>query len=124
MTDTTHTHVHMSPEQAAQVAGTSRWTIMRAIKSHRLKAVRDNRNHWRISREDLDVWRLHTVRTSDGPHTSSIQEMLEAERLRGEVKAERLLRDAAEADRDHWRAMAERLAERPRGWWPWGKKLR
>ena len=32
--------------------------------------------------------------------------------------------DAAEADRDAWRAMAEKLADRPQqgGWWPWRKK--
>ena len=29
---------------------------------------------------------------------------------------------AAEADRDRWRAMADKLADRPRrGWWPWGR---
>ena len=30
-------------------------------------------------------------------------------------------RDQAEADRDHWRAMAEKLADTPRRrWWPFG----
>lgn len=48
---------HMSPEAAAQVAGTTRWTIMRAIKSQRLRATRDNRNQWRITPEDLETWR-------------------------------------------------------------------
>lgn len=43
----------------------------------------------------------------------------EVERLRGEVEAERKLRQAAEADRDRWQTMAEKLADHPRRWWPW-----
>lgn len=95
---------------------------MRAIKSRELLAVRDNRNHWRISHDDLDSWRSHTVRTVDDLHTSHTYEALEIERLKGEVDAERRLREAAEADRDRWQMMAEKLAERPRkSWWPWSK---
>jgi hypothetical protein len=40
-----------------------------------------------------------------------------------ELKAQRdaafRARDVAEADRDRWQAMAERLASRRWSWWPW-----
>jgi excisionase family DNA binding protein len=124
---------HMSPAQAAQVAGVSRWTIMRAIKSHELLANRDNRNQWKIAAEDLNRWRLHSVRTPEVLHTMhtseaeiTLREKLAAETTRAEV-AEALLareRDAlasTEADRDRWQAVAEKLAARPRSWWPWAK---
>lgn len=121
-----HTTSHMSPAQAAQAAGVSRWTVMRAIKSLDLQASRDNRNQWRISQEALERWRLHTVRTGDDvhtphtPHAESIS-IAEAE-LREKLAAAIARADAAEAERDRWRAMAEKLAERPRlAWWPWSK---
>lgn len=118
---------HMSPAQAAQATGVSRWTIMRAIKSHDLHASRDNRNQWRIASEDLDRWRSHTVRTQAVPHTShtpdtviELREQLAAVTVRAEA-AERA-RDQAEADRDQWQAIAQKLADRPRGWWPWRRR--
>lgn len=117
---------HMSPAQAAQVAGVSRWTIMRAIKSLDLQASRNNRNQWRIAATDLERWRLHTVRAQSNLHTphtpeivAELRESLIAESARADA-AERA-RDQAETDRDRWQAMAEKLAERPKGrsWWPW-----
>ena len=57
----THTTSHMTPAQAAQAANVSRWAIMRAIKSHKLKAHRDNRNHWKTSQNDLDMWAAHSA---------------------------------------------------------------
>lgn len=114
MTDGLHTPAHMSPAQAAQVAGVSRWTIMRAIKAHELQATRDNRNHWRIAPGDLDSWRVHTVRTEVDLHTSHIPEAVVE--LRERLSAETARADAAEADRDRWQAMAEKLADRP-SWW-------
>lgn len=121
-----HTQLHMSPAQAAQAAGVSRWTVMRAIKSHDLRASRDNRNQWRISQEDLDQWRSHTVRTGEDAHTmhtSQVETFSVAEvELREKLAAALARADAAEADRDRWQAMAEKLAERSR-WtlWPWSK---
>ena len=111
----------MTPAEAAQLAGVSRWAIMRAIKSHKLKARRDNRNHWRIAQEDLDAWCAHSVRPA---HTAHIDDSAELRaKLAGETAradaAERA-RDQAEADRDRWRAMAEKLTIQPRRrWWPW-----
>jgi len=127
-----HTLSHMSPAQAAQVAGVSRWTIMRAINSHALQAKRDNRNQWRITTDALDAWRAHTVRTCPDlhiPHTqenvAELREKLAAETARADVAEailahERKALAATESDRDSWRAMAEKLADRPRrSWWPW-----
>lgn len=58
MTDTGT--VWLSPEAAAKKAGTSRFTIMRAIKSDKeghLKASKDNRtNHWKIAQQHLEEW--------------------------------------------------------------------
>ena len=109
-----HTSSHMSPAQAAQVAEVSRWTILRAIKSHELQASRDNRNHWRITRDDLDIWRGHTVRTVEDLHTShtprdtaELRERLAAETTRADVAEAMLAREQAamnemRADRDRW----------------------
>jgi len=120
-------HAHLSPAQAAQAVEVSRWTIMRAIKANELKAVRDNRNHWRIEPDELDKWRLHTVRTvefahpvhtlSDTPETLVKVAALEAENSQ---LRERLL-DVQE-DRNAWKQQATALLSAPqkkRNWWPW-----
>lgn len=111
---------HLSPAQAAQVAGVSRWTIMRAIKDQILLAKRDNRNNWCIDTDDLDRWRASTVRTVDSAHALHTQNdtsetlvkvaSLEAEN--GQLR-ERLLE--VQSDRDAWREMAQKR----RSWWPW-----
>lgn len=117
-----HTLPHMSPAQAAQTAGVSRWAIMRAINSHKLKAHRDNKNNWRVATEDLNLWCAHSVRQQQGAHPDESQEL--REKLAGEMAradaAERA-RDQAELDRDKWREMAEKLAEKPRRFWPWAR---
>lgn len=122
-THTLHSvRAHLSPAQAAQATGVSRWTIMRAIKDQLLLAKRDNRNHWCIDPEDLDRWRSSTVRTveaahpmhtpNDSPETLVKVASLEVEN--GQLR-ERLLE--AQADRDAWREMAQKRLS----WWPWGR---
>ena len=115
-----HTNAHLTPAAAAQVVGVSRWAIMRAIKGHKLKAQRNNRNHWQIAQDDLAAWCAHSVRTAHTAHIDASAELranLAAETARADA-AERA-REQAEADRDRWQAMAEKLAERPRRrWWP------
>lgn len=119
---------HLSPAQAARVAGVSRWAILRAIKGEKLKAIRDNRNNWRITQDDLAAWRAahgaHTVRGGATAHhdahpdvVADLRENLAVALAR--VDAAERARDQAEAERDRWRAMAEKLAEKPRlRWWP------
>ena len=51
-----HMSSTLSPEQAAQRVGLSRWTVSRALQAGRLRGVRDNRGRWRIEVEDLDAW--------------------------------------------------------------------
>jgi excisionase family DNA binding protein len=49
---------YISPEQAAEITGLSRWSIYRAIKTTgpgRLKATKP-RTRWLIHREDLERW--------------------------------------------------------------------
>lgn len=128
-----HTPLHMSPAQAAQVAGVSRWTIMRAIKSNDLMAIRDNRNQWKITQNALDNWRGHSVRTPEKLHQipanefgSDLQKQLREHIARADL-AEALLareRDAnadLKADRDYWRQQATVLLENKRlprwRWW-------
>lgn len=124
---------HMSPAQAAQAAGVSRWAVLRAIKSQRLKAIRDNRNNWLISPDDLASWcaaqGAHSVRDGAaaqlGAHGFDASELVELRenlaRATARAEAAERARDQAECDRDHWRAMAEKLADAPRRrWWPFG----
>jgi|LauGreDrversion4_2_1035121.scaffolds.fasta_scaffold66688_3 excisionase family DNA binding protein len=128
-----HGAAHMSPAQAAQVAGVSRWAVLRAIKAQRLKAIRDNRNNWLISPEDLASWCAaqgeHTVRNGAAAHPAAqgfdMGELVELReslaRANARADGAERARDQAESDRDHWRAMAERLADAPRRrWWPFG----
>lgn len=127
----------LTATQAAQAAGVSRWAVHRAIKSMSLKAVRDNRNVWRIAPDDLAAWCTATAaqrlraQGDAQAETAFLRDRLaaiEAERdglrenladanLRAAVAAARA--EAAEADRDHWRALADKLASRRR-WWPFG----
>jgi len=128
-----HTHAHLSPAQAAQVADVSRWTIMRAIKSTDLQAFRDNKNQWRIKIDDLNTWLrthhaqcAHTVQEESDAHSKHThahpnpitQDTLELVRMKAELEAERTLRATIEVDRDHWRNLAQKLTETsPRKWW-------
>lgn len=127
-----HTPAHLSPAQAAQIADVSRWTIMRAIKSADLQAFRDNKNQWRIKTDNLNAWIsaqcAHTVQEegithkthTHAHHTSVPSEALELVRVKAELEAEKTLRETIEADRDHWRTIAQKLAEtRSRKWWFW-----
>jgi excisionase family DNA binding protein len=126
--------MHMSPAQAAQVAGVSRWTIMRAIKAQDLQATRDNRNQWRISAESLKAWRTSTVRTPEESHTTHTQNLvselrmkLAAETSRADVAEAMLARELealneVRADRDAWKQQATTLLSAPRKrrrWFIW-----
>lgn len=93
---------------------------MRALVSGELKAMRDNRNSWKIAREDLLSWSsnraepvrsgpdLTTDRPDAGPPDQLADQLADAEK-RAAVSEARL--SDAIADRDHWRALALRLSE-------------
>ena len=98
---------------------------MRAIETQELQAFRDNRNRWKIDPTALEKWAGAQLAPSG--HTRSemptlpTSDTVEIERLKGQIETERQLRHAAETDRDHWRDIAQKLADQPRGWWPWRK---
>lgn len=125
----------LSPAAAARRAGTSRWSVLRAIKSQELRAHRDNRGVWQISVDDLDAWLADRARTGApsvralAPHTAAHPAEAEVVALREELAGSRAdaaglraevagirdrLADTA-ADRDAWREQAQSLATRR--WW-------
>ena len=146
----------LSPREAARIAKVGKSTIMRAIEAAQLEARRDNRNQWRIEHSALDRWttdrpgsdrdspmdRPEPDRDSPigriGADWSTLADDLNTARLtiaqmEARLEERAALVRAAEADRDRWRALAEKLTDRPaapfadppalpprRAWrWPW-----
>ena len=126
----------LSPREAARIAKVGKSTIMRAIEATQLEARRDNRNQWRIERSALDRWTMDRPgpdRDSPtdqakadwdsplgrtGADWSTLADDLDKARLTIAQMEARLEERAAlvrtvEADRDHWRALAEKLTDRP-----------
>ena len=113
---------HLTPQQAATRSRVGRTTIMRALERDEIKAVRDNSGRWKISVEALEDWlSMRTVRSHDGQSPRSLsasdhgQELttvrIELATLRAELAGVRDRLGDTQADRDRWRAQAERLAE-------------
>lgn len=114
----------MSPAHAARSKNVSRRTIMRAIEALDLKAARDNRNHWKIDPQDLDRWA--DVQCAPSEHALLDLPTVPTSDLEARLAVAEAQRDAAreqlagvQEDRDRWRGMAEKLAERPRRRWWW-----
>lgn len=153
-----HPRTTLSPRQAARLIDVGRSSIMRAIAAGQLPARRDNRNQWQIENEALNRWnadredhartmsadRSGSARTTLADHSETALELAAARatiaqfeaRLEDRAALVRAAEDrtrAAEAERDRWRALAERLAAhealspapqpspRPRRWWPWAR---
>lgn len=111
----------LSPNKAASRAKCGRSSIMRALKSGQLRAIRDNSGNWQIAEGALDDWlsmRRSSGRTSpamtashlsatqaDTPETLARLAVAEA---RTEVLTSQL--DELRQDRDAWREQAQRLA--------------
>lgn len=117
----------ISPAHAAQSKNVSRRTIMRAIETLDLKAVRDNRNRWKIDIKDLDRWA--DAQWAPRGHAHPILPILPTlpiSDLEAKLAVAEAQRDAAreqlagvQEDRDRWREMAEKLADKPRRSWWW-----
>ena len=60
-----------SPQQAAKKANVSRKTIMNNIKSGKLKAHRNNENHWSIRPTDLENWLRERNKNAITPPTDT-----------------------------------------------------
>lgn len=121
----------ITPNEAASILGIGRSSIMRAIKAHKLLAMRDNNNNWTIEKAELERWAADR-KSRSRPLTEQVAEkevMDTPETLQKLAKAEaradaaERARDQAESDRDAWKEQAQKLADqvRPRGWWPWSR---
>lgn len=122
----------LSLTQAAKIAGKSKSTINRAIKSGKLSATRHDDGSYSI--DGAELARVFPIGTPSGsewvsaapPTEPTRTAMLEAENvaLRTALDREREALDEARADRDAWRQQATALLAAPpkrRGWWPWGR---
>ncbi|WP_085787625.1 helix-turn-helix domain-containing protein [Ketogulonicigenium robustum] len=116
----------LTPKQAAARAGCGRSSIMRALKSQSLPAIRDNENRWQIDPDALDRWAGHRPdndrsMTEHGPATPSDTQTDTPETLARLAVAEARLSDALsrvedlQRERDEWRAQAQALTRQP-GW--------
>ena len=103
----------MSPAQAAHLKGVSRRTIMRAIESHELQALRDNRNHWKIDPQALDKWADAQWATSEHAHPEVPTSDLAISLARAEAERDALREqlEQVKEDRDHWRRLVERQSD-------------
>lgn len=102
---------------------------MRAIECHDLKAIRDNRNHWKVSPEDADRWAAaqwaptghRPPETPTHAHPDLTSELAAAHAENAQLRERLADRDAAIADlredREKWRQQAAALLEdkRPKG---------
>ncbi len=133
----------ISPREAARRSGISRSTIMRALSSRELKAIRDNRNQWQIAVEALDEWfsaqrgpaRSMTMDHHEPPQVDQMKAQniaaearadraeIERDAARAMLAAEESRRQSVEADRDAWRDQAQKLIDSSsrRRWWPWSR---
>jgi excisionase family DNA binding protein len=99
----------LTPAKAAEIAGVSRTTIMKALKNHDLKAVRDNRNRWQIDSEELTRWcDASTVSVTDATVSRDSSPASEIAVLRSELAGrdriiEILERELAHAKKPFWK---------------------
>src|SRR5215210_2897151 len=127
----------LSLRAAAEMAGTSKSSIFRAIRSGRLSAARGDDGSFQIDPSELmrafppQVSRPERAGNAPSGQSETPDLALRNATLEGEVKAlgteVRLLREAVdrlERDRDRWHEQAQRLAlagpgKAARPWWPW-----
>jgi excisionase family DNA binding protein len=107
-----------TPAAAAKLVGCGRASIMRAIDAQKLKAIRDNRNRWRISEDDLQIWmkcRLvaapDTNRSVSGEQLLSRANVAEArvEMLTSKVQDLTSQIEDLKTDRDAWRDLSQKV---------------
>lgn len=120
----------LSLSQAAKIAGKSKSTINRAIKSGKLSATRHDDGSYSIDGSELA--RAFPIGTPPGskwvsaaPPTEQVRTAtLEAENaaLRAALDREREALDEMRTDRDAWKQQATALLTAPpkrSSWWPW-----
>jgi hypothetical protein len=129
-----------SLQSAATACGVNRSTILRAIKSGRISATKDQLGAWVI--EPVEVHRVYPLVAVDGANAVAVPDRAPpdsatdvlVEELRGMIarmaqEHERAIGDL-QRDRDEWRDQAKRLAlgapkaeatgePKPLTWWRW-----
>lgn len=130
-------HMQLSPAAAARIAGVSRSLISKEVKAGKLIAtVKNGNGHIAILEADLRDWMERRVQRNATPrleatdHTPDPNELEELKaqlseikiamaRLEGQAEANAARITDLAADRDAWKAQAERLASetRPINFW-------
>jgi len=108
----------MTAAQAAEAVGMTRQGIIKAIKTGKISAQKDNNGAWRV--EPSELFRAYqpasTVASNDTAEVEpGIQARLrvaeqEIEHLRAMLERADKATAAAESDRDEWRKQAQHLA--------------
>ena len=87
---------------------------MDAINAQKLKATRNNRNHWVISEDDLKVWmdsrgvKPKSDTFSDASSDTITRLSVENSGLKVEVKVVREAYADLKVERDDWKALSQR----------------
>ena len=97
--------------QAAKTCGRSKSTLLEAIRSGRMSAPKDDRGHYAIDPAELHrAFPFSISRPVPEPQPTSAENQPEPADLasKREIELLREMLGKAEANADHWRALAER----------------
>ena len=97
--------------QAAKTCGRSKSTLLEAIRSGRMSAPKDDRGHYAIDPAELHrAFPFQSQDRSPEPQPTSLGNQSEPAdpALKREIELLREMLGKAEANADHWRALAER----------------
>jgi len=103
----------LSPAEAAKHVGLTKQSVIKAIRSGRLSAVKDASGGWSI--EPVELFRVWPAVNQDrGKVTPQVDAGLPPENnevvaaLKGQIELLRSQLDDVRVDRNHWRQIAER----------------
>jgi hypothetical protein len=103
----------LSPSEAAKHVGLTKQSVIKAIRSGRLSAVKDSNGGWSI--EPVELFRVWPAVNQDrGRVTPEVDAGLPPENnevvaaLKGQIELLRSQLDDVRVDRNHWRQIAER----------------
>jgi len=103
----------LSPSEAAKHVGLTKQSVIKAIRSGRLSAIKDASGGWSI--EPVELFRVWPAVNQDrGRVTPQVDASLPPENnevvaaLKGQIELLRSQLDDVRVDRNHWRQIAER----------------